>query len=249
MMKKGYILILTLFICFSCRNKSNENNKGYFKENVTSSDSSIKGIEEEVYNCVEEYPTFGDSIGDLKKFFRERLVYPQSAIEDSLEGRVFLTFVIEKDGHVSNARAIRGVRYDLDDECIRVAYLMPKWLPGKQDGKPVRVSWVVPITFSLNKVKKEGFANVYPNQKLEKKLEFKIYPNPARDFINIETVEGLSDIEYQIVSMNGNIVCSGKLNSNREQINVSALNNGLYLIKLSSKELKLLKTEKLMIRK
>ena len=172
-----YVFVVLVLIGFSCSYPGRKD-KTSIPLNGESSENSVKNIEsEEELIGYEKYPVFvhsdemdslGEGTANLKKFFREHLTYPQSAIEDSIEGRVSLSFVIEADGSVSNVSVLRGVRTDLDNECIRVAHLMPKWAePAKLNGKPVRISYSAPIIFSLKKISNEFFVTIYPNQKLK----------------------------------------------------------------------------------
>ena len=75
--------------------------------------------------------------------------YPQIALENGVQGKVFVQFVVEKDGSVSNIKVVRGVDASLDKEAVRVVSVMPKWKPGKQRGKAVRVAYTLPIAFQI----------------------------------------------------------------------------------------------------
>lgn len=106
--------------------------------------------EEQVFVVVEDMPGFGG--GDSNKFreyIAKNLRYPDVAAENGIQGRVFVQFVVEPDGHVSNVKVVRGVDPSLDKEAIRVVESSPNWKPGKQRGKPVRVSFTFPIIFVL----------------------------------------------------------------------------------------------------
>ena len=105
--------------------------------------------EDTVYQTVEEMPEFPDGIEGLMDYVAQNVKYPESAKENNLQGRVIVKFVIEKDGSVSNVEVGRGWGNELDDEAVRVVKAMPKWKPGKQDGQPVRVSFMLPINFKL----------------------------------------------------------------------------------------------------
>lgn len=76
--------------------------------------------------------------------------YPQQAIDAKAQGKVFLSFVVEKDGHISDIVVERGVGHGLDEEAVRVLKSAPAWKPGIQNGHPVRVKFTMPITFQLN---------------------------------------------------------------------------------------------------
>ena len=103
--------------------------------------------ESEVFAVVEEMPKFPG--GNVQKWISKHIKYPMIAQENNIQGKVFVQFVIEKDGSVSNVQVTRSVDPSLDKEAIRVIQSMPKWTPGKQRQKPVRVSFTVPINFQL----------------------------------------------------------------------------------------------------
>jgi len=106
--------------------------------------------EEEVFLVVEEMPSFGtgDANG-FRSYVSSNMKYPEVAAENGIQGRVFVQFVVESDGRLTNVKVIRGVDPALDKEAVRVVESSPRWNPGKQRGKPVRVSFTFPITFVL----------------------------------------------------------------------------------------------------
>lgn len=178
MIRKRYILVILILFGLSCINQNRKNSELKQLKSEENQDTIKSAESEEVFSCVEEMPIFedyeemaefGERTDDLKNFFLKRLIYPQSAIDDSIQGRVFIQFVVERDGKISNVKVIRGVREDLDNEVVRVANQMPKWKPGKQMGKPVRVSYVYPVTFSLKVSLKKGTV-VYPTTKENEKV-------------------------------------------------------------------------------
>lgn len=103
--------------------------------------------DDDIFQIVEDVPTF--PFGDVSKWITKNVKYPQIAAENNIQGKVFMNFVIEKDGSITDVKVLRGVDPALDKEAIRVIKSMPKWKPGKQRGKPVRVSFNLPITFTL----------------------------------------------------------------------------------------------------
>jgi len=105
--------------------------------------------EEKIFNIVEVKPEFPGGQDSLDNFLRDNLKYPREAIEVGLEGTVFVRFVVEKDGSITNVEVRRSVHRLLDEEAVRVTKLMPIWKPGTQIGKPVRVSFTLPINFQL----------------------------------------------------------------------------------------------------
>lgn len=104
---------------------------------------------DEVFKVVEVDPEFPGGEEALYKYLAENIKYPEKAKNNKVEGRVYITFVIEKDGNVSDAKVLRSVNEELDAEALRVINAMPKWKPGMQRGVPVRVQYNIPITFKL----------------------------------------------------------------------------------------------------
>jgi periplasmic protein TonB len=87
--------------------------------------------------------------GSIKKYFADSIRYPEDAKEKRIQGTVFLNVIIERDGSISNINILRTPDSILNQEAIRVVSTMPKWIPGKQNGKTVRVQKVMPIRFDL----------------------------------------------------------------------------------------------------
>jgi len=104
---------------------------------------------DEALVIVEVMPEFPGGDAALYRFISRALVYPKIAQDNGIEGRVIVTFVVERDGSVSNARILRGFHPSLDNEALRVIRMLPKWNPGTQGNKPVRVQYQVPVNFSL----------------------------------------------------------------------------------------------------
>ncbi|MBW6535957.1 MAG: energy transducer TonB [Mariniphaga sp.] len=114
--------------------------------------STQKEEEEEdtqVFFIVEDMPEFPGGELALRQYIANAIKYPVIAQENGIQGRVYVTFVVNTDGSIADARIARGVDPSLDKEALRVVTQLPKWKPGKQRGKPVRVSYTVPINFVL----------------------------------------------------------------------------------------------------
>ena len=94
-------------------------------------------------------PSFPGSDAELIRWLNSNIEYPSVAEENGIEGRVICTFVVEIDGSISNVKVIHPIDPSLDKEAIRVIKTMPNWIPGMQDGEPVRVKYIIPITFCL----------------------------------------------------------------------------------------------------
>jgi protein TonB len=106
-------------------------------------------VEMEIFTVVESMPGFPGGDAARMKFLQENIKYPQMARESGIQGTVYVTFVVEPSGSVSDVRVLRGIGGGCDEEAIRVIQSMPKWTPGKQRGKSVRVQFNMPIKFTL----------------------------------------------------------------------------------------------------
>lgn len=117
----------------------------------------VESVEEEVveeeaipFMLVEEKPSFmGGDANAFSKWVNERLVYPEIAKENGVQGRVTLQFTVNADGTVSNVKVLRGVDPSLDKEAVRVVSMSPKWTPGKQRDRAVKVTYTFPVIFQL----------------------------------------------------------------------------------------------------
>ncbi|MBR6252142.1 MAG: energy transducer TonB [Bacteroidales bacterium] len=105
--------------------------------------------EDAIFFTAEEMPIFPGGESALMKFLAQSVNYPAIAQDNGVQGRVFVSFVIDKNGDVTDVKVMRPTDPNLDKEAIRVVKSMPKWTPGKQRGKAVKVSYTVPINFVL----------------------------------------------------------------------------------------------------
>jgi TonB family protein len=104
---------------------------------------------EEVYDIAEVEPSFPGGPEEMTKWIQKKVQYPIEAAEMGEQGIVYVKFIVNTDGSVVNAEVRKGVSESLDNEALRVVKMMPKWIPGEQDGKKVRVSFTLPISFKL----------------------------------------------------------------------------------------------------
>ena len=110
----------------------------------------IEEDDEEFFMVVENMPEFpGGDLG-LMKFIQKNVRYPAIAKEYNITGKVYVSFIVDKQGNVTNVKIVRGVDKNLDAEAVRVVSSLPKYKPGKQRGKAVRVMFTIPINFTLN---------------------------------------------------------------------------------------------------
>ena len=121
--------------------------------NITSSgDLHVKPTQpdnDSIYQIVDQMPEYPGGVEAMMKYVAENVKYPEKAKDEEISGRVFISFVIEKDGSVSNVEVKRGIGGGCDEEAVRVIKSLPNWKPGIKDGKPVRVSYMMPINFKL----------------------------------------------------------------------------------------------------
>ena len=128
---------------YSESSKSGEYYIGLHKE-------SGEDYSEKIYDVVDQMPEFSNGHAALFEYLSKSIRYPEEARKKSVQGRVIATFVVEKDGSISNARVVKSVDPLLDAEALRVVNAMPSWNPGKQNGEAVRVKYTVPVTFKLD---------------------------------------------------------------------------------------------------
>lgn len=105
---------------------------------------------DEVFVVVEDQPEFPGGTAALLEYLRKNIKYPSVCRENNIQGKVIVTFVVNKDGSIVDIEVVKSVNPLLDKEAIRVISQMPKWKPGAQRGKPVRVKYSVPVNFRLN---------------------------------------------------------------------------------------------------
>ena len=147
--------------------------------------SSSKSPGSDAFDVVEEMPVYPGGMPAMMDFFNKNMKYPKEAFDAKQEGRVIAQFVVEKDGSITDAHIVKSVSPALDAEALRIVNAMPNWTPGRQNGKPVRVKYTVPISFKLtggetNKAKDDNvntdntFNNKAVKETIEKDLALKV---------------------------------------------------------------------------
>ena len=124
-------------------------NESYPDQNTEKGLNDSVKWEGRIYEVVEQMPHFPGGAASLMRYLSENIRYPIQAQMEGISGRVVVSFVVEPDGTFSDLRVIRSVDPILDKEALRVVRDMPRWIPGKQDGKPVPVRYNVPVSFRL----------------------------------------------------------------------------------------------------
>lgn len=118
-------------------------------EYAVSKPSNNRKYEEKVFDVVEQMPQFPGGSSAMFEYLATSIKYPEKAEENGIQGRVICTFVVNTDGSISDVKVSKSVDPTLDKEAKRIILEMPKWIPGRQDGKPVKVKYTVPVTFRL----------------------------------------------------------------------------------------------------
>lgn len=141
-----------------------ENDADVVESDISSSEDDNKAVEikyvpveveeeepeeQQIFQVVEEMPEFPGGMAECLKFISKNIKYPTIAQENGIQGRVIIQFVVNQDGSIVDPVVMRTVDPYLDKEALRVIKMMPKWKPGKQRGKAVRVKYTVPVTFKL----------------------------------------------------------------------------------------------------
>lgn len=119
------------------------------KEVIATEPVKPKEEENKVFDVVEQMPSFPGGMGALMQYLSKSIKYPPIAEENGIQGRVICTFVVERDGSITDVRIAKSVDPSLDKEAQRVVKSMPHWIPGKQNGSAVRVKYTLPVTFRL----------------------------------------------------------------------------------------------------
>jgi TonB family protein len=164
---KLLLTVLALSVTlFACNNSSQPTMKKAPKAVTVTKDKKIVSVDEmnssqkkanavqadtgQVFRIVEKMPQFPGGTKALLHYLSTNIKYPAEARKANIQGRVFIQFVVEKDGSISHVRVLKGIGQGCDKESVAVVKNMPRWIPGKQKGKPVRVEYNLPIKFSLN---------------------------------------------------------------------------------------------------
>ena len=119
------------------------------KEVIATEPVKPKEEENKVFDVVEQMPSYPGGMGALMQYLSSNIKYPAIAEENGIQGRVICTFVVERDGSITDVKIAKSVDPSLDKEAMRVVSKMPKWIPGKQNGSAVRVKYTLPVTFRL----------------------------------------------------------------------------------------------------
>lgn len=145
-----YLLFVPLAVALLAMNSTAMRANVQKKVVKTTKATKKTSANDKVYEVCEQMPTFPGGDAAMMKYLSENVKYPALAIKAQEQGRVVVSFTVEKDGAISDVKVARSVTPSLDTEAVRVVKAMPKWTPGKQDGQLVRVRYNVPVSFKLN---------------------------------------------------------------------------------------------------
>ena len=118
-------------------------------EDIVFDDAPEEEVADEIFDIVEDQPTPPGGMSAFYKYVGKTMKYPNQARRMGIQGRVFVQFIVDKTGQLTNVKAIKGIGAGCDEEAVRVLKAAPKWKPGKQRGRPVKVRMILPITFKL----------------------------------------------------------------------------------------------------
>jgi len=142
-------LAVLFFIALLSSNFSSAQTDTSEQEIIEIRETATETDEKPIFMVVEEMPEFPGGPEAMMKFIGKNVQYPDSAKELGIEGRVIAQFVIDTAGNLTDIKILRGIGYGCDEEVVRVLKAMPKWKPGKQRGKAVRVRYNLPVKFQL----------------------------------------------------------------------------------------------------
>ena len=170
----------------------------------------------DVFDKVDEAPQFPGGMAGMMQYLSSNIRYPEDAREAGTQGRVIVSFVVEKDGSISNAKVAKPTYSSLDEEALRVISAMPKWMPGKQNGEAVRVKYSVPVSFRLgSKETPDDALNVRTIDNLDQS-EQSVRPSESLTTKSVRPIESITikELIKQLpgaeMDKDGNITVNGK---------------------------------------
>lgn len=146
-MKKVLVSLLVIGSMASCEDLMNSGEKLVAAQETD--EAKIAKVEGEIFTVVEQSPEFPGGISEMYNYIGETLKYPKAAQENGVQGKVFVKFVVTKDGDIGDIKTLKGIGHGCEEEVARILANMPTWKPGKQDGENVNVYYTMPIAFQL----------------------------------------------------------------------------------------------------
>lgn len=158
-MKNTILIFFLSLFCISANAQNDSTETVEAPQESNTKKSTIKAEAPSVFTYVEQMPEYAGGETEMLLFIKENLKYPEEALEEGLEAKVYVKFVVDENGAISNVISVRPAGNGFDEEAIRVVESMPEWKPGKQNGRAVKVHFQIPIRFSI------------PNEESDKKEE------------------------------------------------------------------------------
>lgn len=167
------------------------------------------------------------------QFISKHLVYPNEAAKNGIEGMVLVSFMVEKDGSVSEVKSLKEIGGGCDEEVMRVVYSMPDWEPGLKEGVPVRTEMKLPVRFVAAQAKEMSQKPIQYDLKLD---NYRLAPNPVRDQVEINFKGQEGDLQIRIIDTNGKVLfqeASNQFNGfYHKQVDLSKAAKGLYFLQI-----------------
>jgi protein TonB len=149
-MKKTFITIIILVAVTVAKAQQSAPKSGDPNVEIKTGEPDTSSVNNsKVFTAVEVIPSFPGGMEKFYEFLKDNIRYPAEAARKNVQGKVFLVFVIERDGSLSNIKVARAIGSGCDEEAVRVMKLSPKWNPGTVGNKPVRVAYTMPLSFTL----------------------------------------------------------------------------------------------------
>lgn len=150
-MKKMFLLLLLSVACINAHAQTDSVETTATPEENKSPKTAVKADAPSVFTYVEQMPEYIGGQNEMFRYIKENLKYPEEALEEEREAKVYVKFVVDENGIITNVSSVRPAGYGFDEEAIKVVEAMPEWKPGKQNGKAVKVHFQIPIYFSIPK--------------------------------------------------------------------------------------------------
>ena len=213
-----YVMIVpifaALFFTFSCQEESEmsklDDLAQQYKDAETQEERSALADADEVFMVVEDQPTPEGGMGAFYEYIAENMKYPTEARQKGIEGKVFVQFVVDKDGSLTDVKALKGIGGGCDEEAVRVIEEAPVWNPGQQRGKSVRVRMVMPITFRLGEEEPQAETNAIKSDQGGMKVQMSKQGNLAKGTIVDENGNPLAGANIVIKGTNRGTVTDTK---------------------------------------
>jgi protein TonB len=143
-------LMLLVGLTTACSHRSSSHRSSVTQ---TPQDTYQAAVNEEIFTVCEVPPSFPGGNDRISGYLRQNLRYPEEAIKAKVQGRVFVSFIVTKEGQIKGVTVLKGYDHGINDEAVRLIQTMPNWIPGKQSGHPVNVKYNLVVPFELASVK------------------------------------------------------------------------------------------------